>query len=104
MRYALLLTPLLPLALAACLTGGRLDHAATGGITLPALPMPGRDWRITEIAPDGSARSVRYATTLDVPQIHMNPDGRWSVGTLGVFTLAGPAPRSHIFSIEPVTD
>jgi hypothetical protein len=103
MRYALLTVPLLPLALAACLTGGRLDHA-TGGITLPAVPMPGREWRITEIAPDGSARSVRYATTLDVPQIHMNPDGRWSVGTLGVFTLAGPAPRSHIFSIEPVTD
>jgi hypothetical protein len=32
----------------------------------------------------------------------MDPDGRWSVGTLGVFTLAGPAPRSHVYNIQPV--
>ena len=102
MRYALLLTPLLPLALAACLTGGRLDHAATGWITLPAVPMPGREWRITEIAPDGSHLSVRVVTAIDEPRIHVHPDGRWSVGTLGVFTLAGPAPRSHVYNIQPV--
>jgi hypothetical protein len=104
MRYALLTIPLLPLALAACLTGGRLDHAATGGITLPAVPMPGREWRITEIAPDGSYLSVRVVTAIDEPRIHVHADGRWSVGTLGVWTLAGPAPRSHVFNIEPVTD
>jgi hypothetical protein len=103
MRYALLLTPLLPLALAACLTGGRLDHA-TGGISLPAVPMPGREWRITEIAPDGSARSVRYATTLDVPQIHVHRDGRWSVGVLGVWPLTEPLPLGWVWIIEPVTD
>jgi hypothetical protein len=104
MRYALLTIPLLPLALAVCLTGGRLDHAATGGITLPAMSMPGREWRITEIAPDGSYLSVRVVTAIDEPRIHVHPDGRWSVGTLGVVTLAGPAPRSHVYNIEPVTD
>jgi hypothetical protein len=104
MRYALLLTPLLPLALAACITGGRLDHAATGGITLPAVSMPGREWRISAIDQNGGVQSVRVVRTLDVPRIHVHAQGGWSVGTLGVFTVAPQVPRHWVYNIEPVTD
>jgi hypothetical protein len=102
MRYALLLTPLLPLALAACLTGGRLDHAATGGITPPAVSMPGREWRLTAIADTGDVVSSTVVRAIDEPQIHTHGDGRWSVSVLGVWPLTEPLPPGWVWIIQPV--
>ena len=101
MRYALLLTPLLPLALAAVLTGGRLDHAA-GGISLPAVPMPGREYRLTAISDSGEVASSTVVRAIDEPQIHVHPDGRWSVGVLGVWPLTEPLPPGWVWIIQPV--
>jgi hypothetical protein len=102
MRYALLLTPFLPLALAACLTGGRLDHAATGAIALPAVPMPGREYRLTAISDTGVVASSIVVRAIDEPQIHVRGDGRWSVGVLGVWPLTEPLPPGWVWIIQPV--
>jgi hypothetical protein len=102
MRYALLTVPLLPLALAAVLTGGRLDHAATGGITLPAAPMPGREYRLTAISDSGVVASSNVVRAIDEPRIHVHRDGRWSVGVLGVWPLTEPLPRNWVWIIQPV--
>jgi hypothetical protein len=104
MRYALLLTPLLPLALAACLTHGRLDHAATVGVSWPAVPMPGREYRLTAITDSGEVSSSAVVRAIDEPRIHVHPDGRWSVGVLGVWPLTEPLPKNWVWIIQPVTD
>jgi hypothetical protein len=98
----LLLAPLLPLALAACLTGGRLDHAASGGIALPAVPMPGREYRLTAISDSGEVASSTVVRAIDEPRIHVHLDGRWSVGVLGVWTLTEPLPPGWVWIIQPV--
>jgi len=102
MKYALLTVPLLPLALAACLTGGRLDHAATGGITLPAVPMPGREYRLTAISDSGEVASSTVVRAIDEPQIRVHRDGRWGVSVLGVWPLTEPLPPGWVWIIQPV--
>ena len=106
MRYALLLTPLLPLALAAVLAGGHVRDTVTAAVRdMPAVEWPGtRPYRLTAITDAGDVVSSTVVRAIDEPRIHVHPDGRWSVGVLGVWPLTEPLPPGWVWIIQPVTD
>jgi hypothetical protein len=104
MRYALLLTPLLPLALAAILAGGHVRDTVTAAVRdMPAVEWPVlRDYRLTAVMPDGTTYRITLVTAPAEPRVHVHADGSWSVGVLGVLPVAETLPPGWIYVIEPV--
>lgn len=99
MRYALFLFPFLPIVLALLIAGPKVADALP---KIDAFPVGIHDYRISTLRPDGTIISTVVVTLPFQPQIHINSEGRQSVGAFGLIELEPLLPSKWCYLIEKV--